>query len=65
MPSQWNIQTDKIGVMGISAGGHLASWLGESKEDISGIKDALDTVNYHPNFMVLLSPVIIFRKICT
>lgn len=56
--AEWNIQTDKIGVMGISAGGHLASWLGESQEDVSVIKDALDTVNYHPNFMVLLSPVI-------
>jgi len=60
--AEWNIKTDKIGVMGISAGGHLASWLGESQEDISVIKDALDTVNYHPNFMVLISPVISFGK---
>src|SRR3954468_10933627 len=60
--SQWFIQTDKIGVMGISAGGHLASWLGESREDLSLIKDALDTVNYHPDFMVLLSPVISLGK---
>jgi acetyl esterase/lipase len=60
--AEWNIQTDKIGVMGISAGGHLASWLGESEEDVSVIKDALDTVNYHPDFMVLLSPVISLGK---
>src|SRR3954463_792071 len=33
--AEWNIQPDKIGVMGISAGGHLASWLGESGEDVS------------------------------
>lgn len=59
---EWNIQTDKIGVMGISAGGHLASWLGESPKDVSVIKDALDTVNYHPDFMVLLSPVISLGK---
>ncbi len=60
--AEWNIQTDKIGVMGISAGGHLASWLSESQEDVSVIKDALDTVSYHPNFMVLLSPVISLGK---
>jgi len=60
--AQWNIQTDKIGVMGVSAGGHLASWLGESLEDISVIKDSLDTVSYHPDFIVLLSPVITFGK---
>ena len=59
---EWNIQPGKIGVMGVSAGGHLASWLGESQEDFSGIKDALDTVSYHPNFMVLISPVISFGK---
>ena len=59
---QWFTQRDKIGVMGISAGGHLASWLGESEEDFSLIKDALDTVNYHPDFMVLLSPVISLGK---
>src|SRR5678816_3657108 len=60
--AEWNIKTDKIGVMGTSAGGHLASWLGESLEDISAIKDSLDTVNFHPDFMVLLSPVISFGK---
>ncbi len=26
--AKWNIKTDKIGVMGISAGGHVASTLG-------------------------------------
>jgi len=60
--AEWNIQTGKIGVMGISAGGHLASWLGESKEDISSIKDSLDTISYHPDFMVLLSPVVSLGK---
>ena len=59
---KWSIQKDKIGVMGVSAGGHLASWLGESEEDISVIKDSLDTVSYHPDFMVLLSPVITLGK---
>lgn len=55
---QWNLQADKIGVMGVSAGGHLASTLGTYRKDISVIQDSLDRVNYRPDFMVLLSPVI-------
>jgi acetyl esterase/lipase len=60
--SAWNIKTDKIGVMGTSAGGHVASTLGTHVEDVSAIKDSLDTVNYRPDFMVLLSPVISMGK---
>lgn len=60
--AQWGIHKDKIGVMGVSAGGHLASWLAESKEDFSLIKDSLDAVSYHPDFLVLLSPVITLGK---
>jgi acetyl esterase/lipase len=56
--TQWDLQRDKIGVMGISAGGHVASTLGTHPEDVSSIKDAYDTVSYRPDFMVLLSPVI-------
>ena len=56
--AKWNLQADKIGVMGTSAGGHLASMLGNSNEDISAIHDSLDKVRYHPDFMILLSPVI-------
>lgn len=56
--AKWNIKTDKVGIMGTSAGGHVASTLGTHPEDVSAIKDALDTVSYRPGFMVLLSPVI-------
>ena len=55
---QWDLQADKIGVMGVSAGGHVASTLGTFGKDISGIKDSLDAVVYRPDFMILLSPVI-------
>jgi acetyl esterase/lipase len=58
----WNIKTNKIGVMGTSAGGHVASMLGTHIEDVSAIKDSLDAVNYRPDFMVLLSPVITMGK---
>lgn len=56
--ARWDLAKTKIGVMGISAGGHVASMLGTHIGDVSAIKDALDTVNYHPDFMILLSPVI-------
>lgn len=60
--AQWNLQADKIGVMGISAGGHVASMLGTHATDGSAIKDSLDKFSYRPDFMVLLSPVITMGK---
>jgi acetyl esterase/lipase len=55
--AQWNIIPGKVGVMGTSAGGHLASMLG-TREDVSQIADSVDKADYRPDFMVLLSPVI-------
>ena len=60
---QWNIDSDKIGVMGFSAGGHLASTLGTHFDD--GNPDAPDDVDKQsclPNFMVLGYPVISFKE---
>ncbi|MBY0477452.1 MAG: alpha/beta hydrolase [Chitinophagaceae bacterium] len=56
--AQWNIKTDKVGVMGISAGGHVATTLGTHAKDESNINDSLTAYSYRPDFMVLLSPVI-------
>jgi acetyl esterase/lipase len=58
----WKIQPDKIGVMGVSAGGHVASMLGTHTEDVSAINDSLNKISYRPDFMVLLSPVITMGK---
>lgn len=55
---RWELLQDKIGVMGISAGGHVASTLGTNFDDVSVIKDSLDPFSYRPDFMILLSPVI-------
>jgi acetyl esterase/lipase len=60
--SKWNLDKNKIGVMGISAGGHVASTLGTHSEDVSFIKDSLDAISYRPDFMILLSPVISMGK---
>ena len=59
---KWDIKTDKIGVMGLSSGGHVASTLGTHLEDVSAIKDSLDGVSSRPDFMILLSPVITMGK---
>src|SRR5688572_23432821 len=56
--SNWGLAKDRIGVMGVSAGGHVASTLGTHFTDVSSIRDSLDTVSSRPDFMILLSPVI-------
>lgn len=60
--ARWNLTPDKIGVMGISAGGHVASTLGTHDEDVSAIGDTLGKINYRPDYMILLSPVITMGK---
>jgi len=58
---EWGIQPDRIGILGFSAGGHLASTAGThfDKGDPDA-KDPIDRVNCRPNFMVLVYPVISF-----
>jgi acetyl esterase/lipase len=60
--STWNLDVNKIGVMGISAGGHVATSLGTRGEDVSSIKDSFDRFTYRPDFMILLSPVVTMGK---
>lgn len=58
---QWNIDPNQIGIMGFSAGGHLASTAGTFFEEIplaSVVQDAVSRVSYRPNFLVLVYPVI-------
>lgn len=59
---KWQLDTSKLGVMGISAGGHLAAMLSTWASDVSKVKDGWDTLNYRPDFSVLLSPVITMGK---
>ena len=59
--SKWNIDPLQIGIMGFSAGGHLASTLGTHFD--YGDKAAVDTVerlSCRPDFMILIYPVISF-----
>jgi len=54
--SEWNINPSKVGVMGFSAGGHLASTVGTHFSKAYVPND--DNVNLRPDFMVLVYPVI-------
>lgn len=44
--------------MGCSAGGHLSACLSTFNEDWSKADDAADRFPFHPNFTILISPVI-------
>jgi acetyl esterase/lipase len=58
----WNINPSKVGIMGFSAGGHLAATLSTSfAHELLLEKDAIDTLPARPDFSILVYPVISFR----
>lgn len=59
---KWGIQKDKIGVLGASSGGHLASLVATTMDNVTSVKDSLDTFSFQPDFMILISPVIDMGK---
>jgi acetyl esterase/lipase len=58
---KWHIDPKRVGILGFSAGGHLASTTGTHFD--SGKTDAADPIDRHscrPDFLVLVYPVISF-----
>jgi acetyl esterase/lipase len=59
--SEWGVDRERIGILGFSAGGHLAATAGthfdRGKADAS---DAVERASCRPDFMVLIYPVISF-----
>ena len=59
---QWDIDPNRIGIMGFSAGGHLASTAGTHFNNPVKIEDQetdeIDAVACRPDFMILVYPVI-------
>ena len=53
---EWGIHSDKIGIMGFSAGGHLASTL--STHFNEKVYEAVDATSARPDFSLLIYPVI-------
>lgn len=54
--SEWQLDTAKIGIIGFSAGGHLASTAGTHFEKSYIPND--EKISLRPNFMILVYPVI-------
>lgn len=56
---QWQVQADRVGILGFSAGGHLASMVSTLSERPMGPRsNALGLVSPRPNFAILIYPVI-------
>jgi acetyl esterase/lipase len=63
--SKWNIDPHKIGIMGFSAGGHLASTLGTHFDyGNTASADSVEKSSCRPDFMILMYPVISFTDSC-
>ena len=56
---EWNVNVNRIGIMGFSAGGHLASTAGTHFSNVV-IPDA-GNISLRPDFMILIYPVISFQ----
>jgi len=57
---EWNIEPNRIGIMGFSSGGHLAATAGTHFQ-----KDYIpnpDHISLRPDFLILIYPVISFRQ---
>ncbi|WP_417444365.1 alpha/beta hydrolase [Joostella sp.] len=61
--SLWGLDENNIGIMGFSAGGHLASTLGTHFNIDTNIKDdSYKSVSARPDFMILMYPVVTMKE---
>jgi acetyl esterase/lipase len=58
--AEWNVNSDQIGIMGFSAGGHLASTAGTHFNN--AVIDNKENTSLRPDFMILIYPVISFQE---
>lgn len=56
--AQWGISPQQIGVLGTSAGGHLAAMASDITTDYTELKGDWETISTIPDFAILVSPVI-------
>jgi acetyl esterase/lipase len=61
---EWKVDKNRVGIMGFSAGGHLASTLAThfSEQGRTDAADEVDHLSSRPDFAVLCYPVITFTK---
>lgn len=63
---EWGLDPNRIGVMGFSAGGHLASTLATRFDRVNAdLDDPVNHVSARPDFQVLVYPVISFQESIT
>ncbi len=59
----WGLNASRIGIMGFSAGGHLASTAGTHfDEGNPSAEDSIERISCRPDFMILVYPVITFGE---
>ena len=56
---KWGIDKNKIGVMGFSAGGHLAATMSSHYKDVKILNE--ENMDLRPSFQILIYPVITFK----
>lgn len=59
--AEWNIQPNKIGIMGFSAGGHLAATAGTHYDE--ALIENPNKTSLRPDFMILVYPVISMQEV--
>jgi acetyl esterase/lipase len=60
--AEWNLDPERIGILGFSAGGHLASTIGTHFDaGKSEAPDPIDRVSSRPNLIILIYPVITMK----
>jgi acetyl esterase/lipase len=60
--AQWQVRSDRIGIIGFSAGGHLASTvITHFDEGNPSASDPVERVSSRPNFAILAYPIITLR----
>jgi len=60
--AEWGLDPQRIGILGFSAGGHLASTAGTHFDSGNpNAADAIERVSSKPNIMILIYPVITMR----
>lgn len=63
MASEWKVDSGKIGIIGFSAGGHLASTAGTHFDGgTETSEDPVERLSSRPDFMVLVYPVVTMGK---
>lgn len=61
--AEYRVLPDRIGIMGFSAGGHLASTAGTHFDaGLAGAADSIDRQSSRPDFLILCYPVISFTN---